>query len=322
MREIKQHHIVRGIIGTTIVIVAWLLARGSSLWLAASIFEGDNATVAAIAPPPTVALLASARTSQHKDGTPILHRNFFDPSTGPLDGTAQTLDIATPQAPVDPNAPPPLCSGGGKLVGVLYAKSAPEQSFVSIKTGGESAKVFQVGDSAEGGTVKEILSNAVYIQQSGRVCQLQMFEDVFGAAPPTPVAAGTPSAPITGATGSLSDQELKSGIRKISDTQYQISRSLLSKILENQANLTAGVRVTPQTAGGATTGVKIFRLTPGNVLSMIGLQNGDELRSINGYNIGEPKSALEAYAKLQTADRLTVQVVRGGSPTTFEYKIQ
>ena len=134
----------------------------------------------------------------------------------------------------------------------------------------------------------------------------------------SPLSMGLDASP----SGAIPESELRNGIRKISETQYQISRSLMSKILENQANLTSGVKVAPQRTGGQITGVKLFRLSPNNVLNMVGLQNGDELRTINGYNMGDPKSALEAYAKLQTADRLTLSVMRGGSPMNFEYRVQ
>jgi general secretion pathway protein C len=46
------------------------------------------------------------------------------------------------------------------------------------------------------------------------------------------------------------------------------------------------------------------------------------LRTINGYDMSSPDSALEAYARLRTADHLTLSIVRRGQPTTIDYNIR
>ena len=48
----------------------------------------------------------------------------------------------------------------------------------------------------------------------------------------------------------------------------------------------------------------------------------DRLQSINGFEMGDPQKALEAYTKLRTADRLTVSVNRHGKPVNIDFNIK
>ena len=45
-------------------------------------------------------------------------------------------------------------------------------------------------------------------------------------------------------------------------------------------------------------------------------------RTINGFDMTDPKSALEAYAKLRNADHITIAVTRRGSPMNIDYNIR
>ena len=48
----------------------------------------------------------------------------------------------------------------------------------------------------------------------------------------------------------------------------------------------------------------------------------DRLETINGFDVASPESALEAYARVRTADDLVVRVTRQGRPTTIVLKIR
>ena len=52
------------------------------------------------------------------------------------------------------------------------------------------------------------------------------------------------------------------------------------------------------------------------------MENGDRLESINGFEMSDPQKALEAYARLRTADHLTVSVNRSGTPMNIDFNIQ
>jgi general secretion pathway protein C len=46
------------------------------------------------------------------------------------------------------------------------------------------------------------------------------------------------------------------------------------------------------------------------------------LQTINGLDVTSPEGALEAYARLQQAERLVVQVNRRGADVNLEYDIR
>ena len=69
-------------------------------------------------------------------------------------------------------------------------------------------------------------------------------------------------------------------------------------------------------------GVKLYGIRRNSLLGKLGLQNGDLLRTINGFEMSSPDTALEAYSKLRTSNNLSVAVVRRGRPMNVEYDIQ
>ena len=55
---------------------------------------------------------------------------------------------------------------------------------------------------------------------------------------------------------------------------------------------------------------------------MLGMENGDRLQTINGFDMTSPEKALEAYARLRSADHLTIQVNRRGANMNIDYNIK
>jgi general secretion pathway protein C len=155
------------------------------------------------------------------------------------------------------------------------------------------------------------------------LCQAALFGEEPPAAPPQAQAAAPaePSAPPADPSRAM-DPELKNKIKKMSDTNFEIDRSAVDKILENQADLMKSARIVPEQKDGKVVGLRLFGVRPETLLGQLGLTNGDRLESINGFDMGSPEKALEAYARLRTAESLTVNVNRRGTPTTIEYKIK
>ena len=88
---------------------------------------------------------------------------------------------------------------------------------------------------------------------------------------------------------------------------------MVDKILENQAELMRSARIVPEQKDGKVVGVRMFGIRPDTLLGTLGLQNGDRLETINGFNMASPEKALEAYARLRTAGNLNVKVNRRGA---------
>jgi general secretion pathway protein C len=102
------------------------------------------------------------------------------------------------------------------------------------------------------------------------------------------------------------------GVAALTPTSRVVERGFILRALENQAELMHTARIIPVQRDGHVTGVKIFGVKPDSMLSILGFQNGDELQTVNGYDITAPDRALEAYARLNTADVLEAGIVRNG----------
>ena len=110
--------------------------------------------------------------------------------------------------------------------------------------------------------------------------------------------------------------DIASKIQKISDTEFNIDRPVVDKILENQAELMRSARIVPEQENGKVVGIRLFGIRPDTLLGTLGLQNGDRLQTINGFDMASPEKALEAYARLRTADQLTVRSTAAARTST------
>ena len=95
-----------------------------------------------------------------------------------------------------------------------------------------------------------------------------------------------------------------------------------SLILENQSELMRQAKITPVQENGRTVGVRMTGIRSDTLLGVLGMQDGDRLQTINGFEIANPEKALEAYARLRTADKLTIQLNRGGKNVNLDYNIR
>ena len=60
----------------------------------------------------------------------------------------------------------------------------------------------------------------------------------------------------------------------------------------------------------------------GDLASELGFQNGDELASVNDYDVSTIAEAFTAYDAVYGSSSFSVEVVRSGTPVTLEYVIQ
>jgi len=268
-------------------------------------------------PAPKLGALVSPGSSRDVNGAAILARNPFDSVTGPLDGKP----VPTATAAEDTSAPSgdpyadPVCSAGKVLL--ITAADDPAWSFAAIAdASGGKATLRRIGDDVGGKTVQAMVWDRVWLMQGNSRCQLPLHEAVAaaGGTPPPPLVSGE-KPPIKPPSAGTVPKEIAEKITKISDTHFSVERSVVDTILERQGELFKSVRISPDKAGG---GLKLGGIRPGSLLGSLGMQNGDKLESINGFEMGDPTKALEAYTRLRSADKISVRVNRGGAPTTID----
>jgi len=327
MHAMKKPSLRVVVVLATLLLCALFLAQGSTNLVAAWLFPLEAAMQS---PGAARASAPRASATATRDDTAILRRNIFDHETGPLDGTptedvAAADDTAEP-VPLDPNAPLPACEGSVRLVGSVVNPARPLWSFAAIIGAAGKAMLFRQGMSVDGRELLAIHEHRVIFRpSSGAPCQITMFTDPEAAAAPAAhpaiVAAARPAPPAPPG-GSISAADMESGISRVSDTNFNVQRSFVDQILAHQGELMRTARIIPHEQGGRVVGVKMYGIRRNSLLGHLGLQNGDMLRTINGFDMTSPDSALEAYARLRSADHLSLQVVRRGQPTTIDYNIQ
>lgn len=317
-----------GIVFATLALSSLFLAQGTTALLAGALLPLDPAI--SEAPTRTAALGRGAAATEQVDPTNILRRNIFDSETGDLTIVqAEPTDEGEEEVVIDPNAPPPPCEGSVRLVGALVNSRHPEWSFAAITGAAGKAMLYRPGGLVDGRELLAIGPSLVFMKPtSGGVCSLAMFDPATEAAPARPQPT-TPRAVVRRGDrgddedeGGISGSEMEEGISRVSDTEFTVSRGLVDQLLENQAELMRTARIIPHQEGGRTVGVKLYGIRRNSLLGRLGLQNGDMLRTINGYDMTSPDSALEAYSRLRGANNLTVAVVRRGQAMNIDYNIQ
>jgi general secretion pathway protein C len=301
---------------------AYFQASGMGQLVAGSVLLDPSA----MPPPPAMPKSPSTHTPNTSDRStnagPILARNPFDSVTGPLDGTTQSVSIPQAEAaPVDTSNPynDPICDIGKCLL--ISQSEDPDWSFVSIAGADGKSQLRRRGDEFGGHTVHWIEWDRVWLMQGSSRCQMQVHGEkkVAAAAPP---AAAPPAEGKSKGRGSKIPADMAAKIHKISDTQFDIERSLVDQVLENQGELMKSARIVPEKEGDKVVGIRLFGVRPDSLLGTLGLENGDRLQSINGFEMSDPQKALEAYARLRSADKLQVTVNRRGKPTTIDFSIK
>jgi general secretion pathway protein C len=308
-----------------VAIAAFLGAQGMTQIVGGSLAVTEKelamAPLAARAPSPLSSASPHATSAE-----PILARNPFDSVTGPLNAVPiPVTDEVASAAPLDLSNPMNAPDCDGVTILVIAASADPDWSFAAFETQAEQGKTFlrRRGGDVGGKTVMFIGWDRAWMSAGSQLCQSRMFKPAALASAAATSSAPPPPAPAPAAGGaSAISADIKNGIQKLSDTEFKIDRGVVDKILENQAELMRQARIVPEQENGKVVGIRLFGVRPDTLLGTLGMENGDRLEKINGFDMTSPESALEAYARLRTADHLTVSLNRHGQATNVDYNIK
>lgn len=295
----------------SLVLIAFLNAQAVSALVEGTVSGAMLVPSRVEAPIP--ALLAEMRAGPSANA--ILDRNPFDHVTGPL-RTAPAGPTELPLRNADP-ATAPLCDGVRPLV--IVGNEDQTVAFAALELGGRRLlrkRGGEVGDA----TVAYVGRDRVWLEGRTGLCQAPLFGTPAATKPETS-SAHAPAAPTTRMQSQL-ELELGKQIAKIGPNEYAIERSAVDRILEAQAELMKQ-RIVPEKEGDRVVGMRVFGIKSGSVLSMLGIENGDRLETINGFEVSNPEKMLEAYARLRTgADKLQIHLTRTGKPINVDYTIR
>lgn len=263
-----------------------------------------------------------ANTMRSKEGQPLIDRNMFCSDCLP-----PVVEPTGPVAVVDPNVIPftalPL-----QLIAthVAEGRRAEKESHAFIlNTSNQRQGAYWIGQMIpDAGPVVAVHHKYVDFQNEGtkRKERISLTGEAPPPPPPPPPVSGEPPAVASAGTGDGMDDAIAAGVRKIDDSNYEIDRSLVDKVLANPMAIAKGARVMPSSKNGEPDGFRLYAVRPSSVYSKLGFANGDTIHAINGFELNSMDKAMEVYGKLRDAGSLQVNITRRGKPVTLNYTIR
>lgn len=126
---------------------------------------------------------------------------------------------------------------------------------------------------------------------------------------------------LTGLDGAKVEAEIRAGIKAVSATERTMTRRAVDLFTEHHVALTKKIRVVPEEVGGKVVGLRLFGIRSDSLLAELGLENGDRLETINGKSIANPEQALQAYALLQKAKVIDLDLLRRGQSMKLRIRL-
>ena len=302
-----------------VVTCALLLARGVNHVIEAKYLIGSAKGAQAQKGKPGVKPPKPATSPEvpTKDAQAVIDRNIFCSTCEP----PAPVMPAGAAPPSDPNHPPAT-----SLPLVLMATNVASDEALSSATIAntqlsKSGSYWLNEDIPGAGPIVKIQPRFVDFKNksANRVERIDLAGVAKAAAPapaPAPVAAAPAGAPDDFMAA------VDKGVKKIDDTHYEIDRSLVDKVLGDPNLVARAARIVPSIKDGKSNGFKMYAIRPNSVYAKIGMQNGDTIHSITGFEMTSPDKALEVYTKVKSASSLSIQMTRRGNPVTMEYQIK
>jgi general secretion pathway protein C len=306
-----------------VLVAAWLAAKTVNTLVGAAIRPTPQANVAqSSGPPPRPALPANLDVD-------ALYRLIGQQPPRAVEEDAAPAGPVTPQNCDDPRAAPAKSDLRMQLVATVIADRSRFSLATLSDLSTRETHVLGVGDelgavrllgvervrddrdaTGNGFRVVAVVCNAgtkEYLDFEPGAAGEQVAN--LGYAPvPAPRFPGAPPAP-------------GAGVRQVADNRYDIDRSVIDSTLSNLNNIATQARIVPSFRNGVANGFKLFSIQPGSLYASIGIENGDVIQRVNGYEINSPEKALELYQKLRESQHVTIELDRGGQVIRKEYNI-
>lgn len=219
------------------------------------------------------------------------------------------------------------CTMAATVRATLVAEDAPEWSMaVIVNNVDKEPTVYSINEGsnriADDVALCFVRNREVVVRRHDHFEKCPVEGEGPNVATPTAVASvATPASDETvdGGPASTGGGE---GVTKVSDTQFTVERAEVDKALGNLNEVATQARIVPSFKNGKGNGFKMFSIKPGSIYSKIGLQNGDVIQKINGYEMNSPDKALEIYQKLRDASTVSIELQRRGKNMNVNYNIR
>ncbi|HZV81712.1 MAG TPA: type II secretion system protein GspC [Geobacteraceae bacterium] len=213
----------------------------------------------------------------------------------------------TPQS-IQSKAQPAFAQGDFTLLGTVIGSFRETYALIQ-KNSSKEERVFRLGDTVFGsGTLASVAKESVEILAGGSKVRIM-----------TPTAAGGQARPPAATTVGGPAQGMAA---QVGAGSFIVDQRALNASLDNISQTMTDARLLPSMKDGKVEGFRVSEVKPQGIFGTIGIKNGDILLRINEFPIDSPEKAIQSFASLKGQNRIRLDLVRDGQPTTFNYDIR
>lgn len=104
--------------------------------------------------------------------------------------------------------------------------------------------------------------------------------------------------------------------------QKVLSREDVNKKLKNPAELYKDAKFGPNLVDGKIDGYKLYQVARTSIFYSLGARTGDIVKRVNGMPLQDTEKMLELWNSVKNAQKVTVDLDRGGKTITYEFIIR
>ncbi len=111
--------------------------------------------------------------------------------------------------------------------------------------------------------------------------------------------------------------------RQTGDGQYVVDRIAVEESISNPNRLLKDARMLPHyNKSKVQQGFSLSEVKKGGIYDTLGLKNKDILLGVNGLELSDPSSALQAFTAIKGSNNIQVDILRNNSPMTLRYTLR
>lgn|GEM_PF-2328776 len=111
-------------------------------------------------------------------------------------------------------------------------------------------------------------------------------------------------------------------LKQIGENTYEVKKEFVVSNLSNMANLLVSARAIPYIKDGQIYGFRLLNISPSSFYKIIGLEDGDVLKSINGIQVSSPEAILKILSDIQNETYFEIVIERGGKEQKLRYFVR
>ncbi|MFB6265213.1 MAG: type II secretion system protein GspC [Bradymonadaceae bacterium] len=224
-----------------------------------------------------------------------------------------------------------------KVMGCMVADDSDHSRALIQDESSKKTYIVRVGDELPGGaTIVSIERNRIFVKNDGRIEYIPLQNTIAGS-PTSAAATGQGTTPsrsvdpaslrqtaeeLTGGTEPLNAEAGGSNESSASQTKT-VPEGAVEKALENPEKLARSANFVPKfdPKSGDKKGLKVVGVAPSSVLSKMGVESGDVIRSVDGETLDSKKDALEILEKLREKKSANVEIQRDGESVERQFRV-